>query len=78
MKFPIDASKKDILKTFSILGFVVVREGNHIILEKKNIDGTITPLVIPNHKVIKSSTLHSALSQSGITREDFINAYQKV
>ncbi len=62
MKFPVDAPKKDVLSALSKLGFVLVREGNHLILEKKNTDGTITPLVMPNHRIIKSGTLRAILT----------------
>jgi predicted RNA binding protein YcfA (HicA-like mRNA interferase family) len=53
MKFPVDAPKKKVLKAFEILGFVLVRQGNHLILERTNPDGTKTPLVLPNHRTIK-------------------------
>jgi predicted RNA binding protein YcfA (HicA-like mRNA interferase family) len=78
MKFPVDATKQDVLKTFQSLGFVIVREGNHIILEQKNPDGSITPLVLPNHRTIKGSTLRSILTQAGIEREEFLEAFSKV
>ncbi|MBI4535856.1 MAG: type II toxin-antitoxin system HicA family toxin [Ignavibacteriae bacterium] len=78
MKFPVDAPRNSVLKAIELLGFVVVREGNHIILERKNADGTITPLVLPNHRLIKSSTLRRTLTQAGIDREGFLDAYSKV
>ena len=77
MKFPVDAPKRNVIKAFEILGFVAVREGNHIILERTNPDGTRTPLVLPNHRTIKSSTLRSILTQSGIDRSEFLDAYSK-
>ena len=40
-------------------------------------DGTTTPLTMPNHKLIKGSTLRSICTQSGISRDDFISAYEK-
>jgi predicted RNA binding protein YcfA (HicA-like mRNA interferase family) len=78
MKFPVDVPKNSVIKAFEFLGFVTVREGNHLILERKNTDGTTTPLVLPNHRVIKSSTLRAALTQAGLDRDDFLDAYSKV
>jgi hypothetical protein len=42
------------------LGYHLVREGNHIAMVRQNPDGTRTPLTIPNHRTIKSSTPLSA------------------
>jgi predicted RNA binding protein YcfA (HicA-like mRNA interferase family) len=78
MKFPVDAPKRNVLRAFELLGYVLVRQGNHIILERLNPDGSKTPLVLPNHRTIKSSTLRSILSQSGIERSEFLKAYSKV
>ncbi|MDI6802747.1 MAG: type II toxin-antitoxin system HicA family toxin [Bacteroidota bacterium] len=75
MKFPVDASQRDVLKAFGKLGFFIVRKENHIILERKNKDGSVTPLVLPNHRTIKSSTLRTVLTQSGIERNEFIKAF---
>jgi hypothetical protein len=55
-----------------------VREGNHIALERQNADGTTTPMTLPNHRFLKSSTLRTALTQAGIVREDFLAAYEAV
>jgi len=76
-KFPVDAPKRRVVKTLQLLGFKIVREGNHIAMARENSDGSRTPLTMPNHKKLKSSTLRTICSQAGIQRDDFLNAYEK-
>lgn len=73
--FPVDAPRDRVLKAFAALGFVLVREGNHLALARQNEDGSKTPLTLPNHRLLKGSTLRTILTQSGITREEFLTAY---
>jgi predicted RNA binding protein YcfA (HicA-like mRNA interferase family) len=65
------------LKALQRFGFELVREGNHISLARTNPDGTRTPLTMPNHRLIKASTLRLILRQSEISREDFLAAYEE-
>jgi len=74
-KFPVDAPIERILAALERVGFRVLRTGNHIALLRDNPDGTSTPLTIPNHRRVKSSTLRTTLSRTGITRDEFLDAY---
>ena len=76
-KFPVDAPKRRVVKTFEILGFRMIREKEHISMERTNPDGTKTPLTMPNHLKIKASTLRTICTQAGISRDDFLNVYER-
>lgn len=76
-KFPVDASKQKVVKTFEMLGFNLIREREHISMERLNPDGSKTPLTMPNHPRIKASTLRTICTQSGISRDDFLSTYDK-
>jgi len=75
--FPVDAPIRRVAKALQALGFRLVRERNHIAMERTNPDGTTTPLTIPNHPTIKSSTLRTILTQASISRDDFLREYEK-
>ncbi len=49
MKFPRDAPRQRVLRALTALGFHVVRAGNHVAMERRNADGSRTPLTLPNH-----------------------------
>jgi predicted RNA binding protein YcfA (HicA-like mRNA interferase family) len=77
-KFPVDAPLKKVIRALEKLGFRMVREGNHIAMVRENPDGTRTPLTMPNHSLIKGSTLRTILTQAGIARDDFLNKFGKI
>lgn len=74
-KFPADAPLRKVISTLEQLGFQLVREGNHIAMLRKNPDGSQTPLTIPNHPSLKKSTLRTILTQSKISRDEFLKIY---
>jgi len=76
-KFPVDVPQMKVIRAFEHLGFRLVRQGNHIAMERQNPDGTMTPLTMPGHRTLKASTLRTILAQAGITRDDFLDAYEE-
>lgn len=76
-KFPVDAPSRRVLKTLRRLDFAVVRKGNHIALSRTEPDGTRTPMTIPNHPTLRASTLRTICTQAGISRDEFLDAYEQ-
>ena len=76
-RFPVDAPIKKVIKALERLGFELVREGNHIAMMRESPDGRRTPLTMPNHRRIKGSTLRTILTQAGVSRDEFLAAYEK-
>jgi len=77
-KFPTDAPKRKVIQSLEILGFRIVREREHLAMIRKNHDGSTTPLTMPNHPRIKASTLRTICTQAGISRDEFLKAYDEV
>jgi predicted RNA binding protein YcfA (HicA-like mRNA interferase family) len=77
VKFPVGAPKRRVVKALEILGFRLVRGREHISLVRDNPDGSRTPLTMPSHPEIKASTLRTICTQAGISREEFLEAYDK-
>lgn len=75
-KFPADASKQKVVRALQELGFRMVREREHISMVRDNADGTRTPLTMPNHPYLKASTLRTICTQAGISRKDFLRAFE--
>lgn len=76
-KFPMDVPKAKAIKPLERLGFRLVREGPHLAMVRKNSDETQTSLTMPNHFLIKGSTLRTICAQAAITKDEFLQAYEE-
>ena len=76
-RFPVDVPRRKAIRAFELLGFQIVRRGQHISMVRENPDGTRTPLTMPNHLRIKAATLRTISTQESISRLDFLQAYDR-
>jgi predicted RNA binding protein YcfA (HicA-like mRNA interferase family) len=76
-RFPRDAPKRQVICALRQLGFEIIRDREHVQMQHRNADGTTTPLTMPAHRTIKGSTLRLICTQAGISREQFLKAYEE-
>lgn len=63
-------SGREAIRVLEKLGFVVRRQrGSHVILRRGSVG-----CVVPDHKELKTGTLHGVLKQAGVSVEDFLAA----
>jgi predicted RNA binding protein YcfA (HicA-like mRNA interferase family) len=76
-RFPVDAPRDRVIRALGSLGFFVVRMGNHIALRREMSTSGADTMTLPNHAALKGSTLRTAISLAGISREEFLEAYSR-
>ena len=71
MKLPI-LSAREVIRALNSVDFKITRQsGSHIILVKF-IENKKLTVVVPRHDEIAKGTLLSIISQSGLTKEEFL------
>jgi predicted RNA binding protein YcfA (HicA-like mRNA interferase family) len=63
-------SGREVIRALEKLGFIVLRQrGSHVILRRGSVG-----CVVPDHKELKTDTLHGVLKQAGVSVDDFLAA----
>ena len=76
MKLP-SLSGLETVKVLFSFGFKKLdQHGSHVILIKEEKGKNLKP-VVPLHKEVAKGTLLSIIKQAGLTREEFLKAYQR-
>ena len=76
-KFPHDVPKRRVIATLEILGFELIRDREHVQMRRREPNGTVMPLTMPAHRLIKGYTLRMICTQAGIGRDEFLDAFEK-
>lgn len=76
-KFPVDAPKRRLIK--HLRSWVLARyvKAGTYLWNVRTPTGAKPLLTMPNHLKIKPSTLWTICTQAGISRNDFLKAYEK-
>jgi len=71
MKLPI-LSAREVLKALKSAGFEPTRQSGSHIISVKFVDNKKLTVVVPRHDELAKGTLLSIISQSGLTKEEFL------
>ncbi len=69
-KLPTDLSGQEVRTVLERAGFVFRRQtGSHMVLRRDEPYGRV---VVPDHKQVRSGTLHHIITDAGLTVEEFM------